>query len=547
MQSVVFVQLASQYIHSSLGGWAVASGIAPHVATVTVLDLHINQPIGELLQTIMQQKPDVLGFGAYIWNVEWVWKLASSVRALLPSCTIFVGGPEVLGQEKKYLQTNPCIDFIITGAGENSVANYLTGMPYSEIAGFCFRTDTGIQCNPPDCTQKYFPSPYCDKYIQTLQGRIAYIETTRGCPFSCSFCLSGEDKHMAILPYEDAISRIERLAQTATQTIKFVDRTFNAPRKHAHSIWRYLLENYERFQDKRFHFEIGADLLDESDFALLATVPDHYFQMEAGIQSFHAPTLLACRRKTDMEKLERNLKRLIALGTIPIHVDLIAGLPYEDLPTFLLGFDKAFSLHSDQLQLGFLKLLHGSALYHAPAEYGYKVASYPPYEILGNQWLSYDDILLLKSLENVLETISNHGRYPHTLAFLLEKTGLRPSQLMLQMASQWFSSRPSHANFIAGLLADLPPLFHVSSNEMRNVLLLDELIHTPQGALPKALHKEDERLKQLKRFALQKYPNAQVRVGIIYEQTEQYGVIVYTAQGRAHVQKLALSSIGKSI
>ena len=525
MQSNLIVQLASQYIHSSLGGWAAASLAIENEIPLNVLDLNINQPMEKLFAQIASYKPTCLGFSCYIWNIEWVLKLANGIHALFPNCFIFLGGPEVQGRQMELIK-EPFISAIITGEGEEAILALLSNVPLSEINGLHYKEKNEI-IHTPKRKQDTIPSPYCSAFFEQLQGRIAYIETTRGCPFSCTFCLSGKEKGLTILPLSIAIERIDQLACSGSQTIKFVDRTFNAHKTHSRGLWKYLIDNYEKYKDKRFHFEIAADLLQEEDFNLLQQVPNDYFQMEAGIQSFNEFTLSACKRKMNSEKLYNCLSRLIALKTIPIHIDLIAGLPYEDYNSFLVSFDKAYSLHADQLQLGFLKLLYDCALKDESDLHGYIASPYPPYEIMQNNVLSFDDLLKLKDMATIVDVLSNHGRFTNTLTSLFKQTGLCPSKLFLRLstvAMPLFAQRKSHSDFILGLLTILPKALQIDEIILRDALLLDELTHSKQGALPKALQKDDERLPLLKKQ--NKQDGALVRVGIMYQYQPNKAVVV---------------------
>ena len=522
MKKAVIVQLASQYIHSSLGGWAAAQEAINQGIPVNVLDFHINQPISQLVEKIVETKPDWLAFSCYIWNIEISLKLATSIKALFPKCIIVFGGPEMQKRERYLMENYPIIDVIVTGPGEIIVAQLLKETPYEQINGIHFRKNGEICANPPKLTKGSFPSPYSDEYFKALNGRISYIETTRGCPFSCAFCMSGARERMNILSIEESIERIEILSKSESRTIKFVDRTFNAPKSHSRAIWKYLIDQYSRFSDKRFHFEIGADLLDDEDFSILKKAPKNYFQVEAGIQSFHEETLEACNRKTDMTILTKNLKRLIALDNIPVHIDLIAGLPYEDFNTFLDSFDKAFELNSDMLQLGFLKLLHGCQLATQKERYGYVETTYPPYEVMENKFITFDELKILKGIEAIHETLCTHGRYKNALEYLLNTTKLPASQLFLAIEKscrEIFMARISHSDFIERIINEFPIRLNVPKMGLRDNLLLDELLHTSQGALPKALHVNDDRLQQFKRVAEEKYPKQKLRVGILYEKS----------------------------
>ena len=367
---VTFAGLSSQYIHVTLAPWCLrhAARKAGRPEEITLCEMNINEPAEQLMRQLMETRPDLLGFSVYIWNRSLTGELIRRIKAAFPALPILVGGPEVTWSPEETFREMPC-DFLLRGAGEESFPLLLSALqgeiPLEQVPGLCRRTFDGVYISPevapappPD------PGVYDDAYLAALKGRMAYVETSRGCPFSCAFCLSGQRDKVLFLPKEEALALLLRVGKSGVSIVKLIDRTFNCDRKRTAYLLSGLMEARKRGELGQvcYHLEVGADLFDGELLALLREAPAGLFQLEAGIQSFHGPTLEHCRRRTDMALLESNLCALLAPGNIHIHIDLIAGLPEEDLPTFIASFNKAYALGPHMLQLGFLKLLYGSAL-----------------------------------------------------------------------------------------------------------------------------------------------------------------------------------------
>lgn len=519
----LLVQLNSQYIHSALAPWALAAGMAQYgCAPAETLELNINQPFEDTLAAVLAPRAELVGFCCYIWNMGQSARLARAVKALRPEAVIVLGGPEVSPRAEQAMAEYAFADCLIEGAGEQALALLALGADRREIPGLWYRTEKGLQHQPPQPLPLPWADPYTEAYFETLNGRISYIETTRGCPFSCAFCLSGRREPVTALPLPETFRRLDKLRARGGETIKFVDRTFNADSARAQAIWRYLMDAEGSKPQHCYHFEIGADLLTDADIALLAQARNGLFQVEAGLQSFHADTLAACDRKTDLTRLTHNLRVLLAAGNIHVHVDLIAGLPYEDYECFTRSFDSAYALHAHMLQLGFLKLIPGCKLRREQEKYGYRFAPDPPYEVLCNDFITYEQLRELAATAQAVDNCQNSGHFKETLAVALTETGWRPYELMSEVGRALTAAgRLSFLNTAALLYRTLGE--HMNKEALRDALVLDVL--RLDDHLPACLRREDEALARWRREAKALYPDAKrLKTAILYHRGQLLAV-----------------------
>ena len=489
----------SQYIHSSLAPWCLAAGIrqwTPQLRPV-VCESTINRPVEELAEKIIALQPAVIGLSCYIWNMPQVEILLPLLKAALPHIPIVLGGPEVSWRAPQVLTRLQEVDFVISGEGEEPFARLCAALTArtdtADIPGVCSRTRPDAPAHLPDGT---WPSPYCQEYFAALDGRIAYLETSRGCPFSCAFCLSGRCGGVRFLPMERTKAELLALAGSGTRTIKLVDRTFNCDRRRADELWRFIAAEYGKGIPKsvRIHFEIGGDLLDEENLAVLAAMPKGSIQLEIGLQSFFEPTLEAIHRKTDTEKLCRNIRTLLAGGNIHVHIDLIAGLPLETPELFAKSFDTAYTLGAHQLQLGFLKLLHGAALREAAGKNGFVYTDVPPYEVTATHWYPAEAMIRLHRTEDALDRLYNSGRFTLTLAFLLETTGLTPFALFERTGEALCHLNPQQLSldeYTAAVHDFFRTLPGVDAAVLRDIMVCDRLASNRTGRLPTCLQIQD--------------------------------------------------------
>ena len=435
--NILLCSLNSKYIHSSLAVWYLYEYARKNChkdVSVNIFEGTINQPLEELSGQIAKSNADLIAFSCYIWNISIILSIITRLKILHPTTRILLGGPEVSFRPKELLKENPNVDYIIAGEGEYPFSVFLNTFVKDkgivEIPGLSFRDDYGkILFTPPAPALLEPPDPYSEEYLSSLRGRIAYLETSRGCPFSCAFCLSGvSGARVRFFNLDRAKQNLLLLARSGAQTIKLVDRTFNCDPRRAYDLFKFIINNANTVIPSGvcFHFEVAADLFDAQTLRLLATAPPGLIQLEAGIQTFNPRALAAVIRKTNISKLEENLQKILSTGNIHVHADLIAGLPYEDLPSFSRSFDRAYKLRPHMLQLGFLKLLHGSNLRAAAQKLALRFKHHPPYEVKSTPWLSKQDLLTLSEAEYALDKFYNSGRFSLTLTYLLDVSGIQP-------------------------------------------------------------------------------------------------------------------------
>lgn len=422
---VLLTAINSKYIHTGLGIRYVGEYAKENGHKVDLLEETINSPILAVLEKIMEHKADVFGFSVHIWNKPFVFKLISMLHKLRPEAKIVVGGPEVAFDAERIFTELPVIDYIIQGEGElvftallNSLENngavpqhiaYVKKGKVELNGGITVVEDLSI-----------LPFPYPDLVKINNEHKIVYYECTRGCPFNCAYCLSGISRQVRKRPLELVLRDLDRFIAAGVSLVKFVDRTYNLDEKYFLPMLQHLAA---ADTDATFHLEIKADILTDKVLDFLATVPKGRFQMEIGIQSTHQETLKAINRQDNWERLASNVRRLLSLGNMHIHVDLIAGLPYENLPTFAKSFNDVYGLEADMLQLGFLKVLPGTQMRKETEKHGLLYMDEPPYEILATKYMPYADMQFLKRLENVLDQTGNSGSFKHILKMLISKNG----------------------------------------------------------------------------------------------------------------------------
>ena len=423
-------------------------------AVIELAEFTINHRTEEILREIYLRKPDVLLFSCYIWNIVYVRELAENCRKIMPEVPIWLGGPEVSYDAEETLRENPAVDGILCGEGEETfrllaeccAAGQADTEHLAEIPGLVFREPQGsaerrpegraavlgeaqqtaqaaagrpIRVNPPALLPDLnsLPFPYAD--LTGFENRIIYYESSRGCPFSCSYCLSSIDKSVRFRDAEKVCRELQFFLNRRVPQVKFVDRTFNCRKSHAMAIWTYILEHDNGITN--FHFEIEAELLDAEELELLGRMRPGLVQLEIGVQSANPKTLEAVRRKTDLDKLGKIVGQIRSGRNIHQHLDLIAGLPFEDYESFGHSFDRVFAMKPEQLQLGFLKVLKGAPMQEDARKYGLQWRFQPPYEVLSTPWLPFSDILRLKMIEEMVEIYYNSLQFGKTLEQLIPR------------------------------------------------------------------------------------------------------------------------------
>ncbi len=426
----------AKYIHSnpavySLKAYALErlglDGWEQPEVSVEISEYTINQQMDSILSDIYRKKPDAVAFSCYIWNWRMIRELSAELAKVLPEVPIWLGGPEVSFETEQILEEIPAVSGIMVGEGEQTFTGLLEYYTKKEagtmdekgldgIDGIVYRKQgkvfrTGVR-KPTDISTL----PFLYKNMENFRNRIIYYESSRGCPFRCSYCLSSIDRSVRLRDMGTVREELQFFLDHKAAQVKFTDRTFNCNREHAQAVWRYILEHDNGITN--FHFEIAADLLNEEELTLLSEMRPGLVQLEIGVQSVNPDTLREINRYTDMERLREVVQRILAAQNVHVHLDLIAGLPYEDYSSFGHSFNEVYGMGAQQLQLGFLKVLKGSPMYEKAGDYGINYTSLPPYEVLYSEWISYEEICRLKKIEEMVELYYNSGQFAHTLPVL---------------------------------------------------------------------------------------------------------------------------------
>lgn len=458
---ILLTAINAKYIHSNLAVYSLQAYAAAHGHKIERAEYTINNQLEDILEKIYRQKPDVLLFSCYIWNIEYVKELVSEFHKLRPEVPIWVGGPEVSFETERFLRENPAVTGIMMGEGERTLTELCdyfeqceqdtqfttknreevqtelvrahaenekrTG-DLSEIKKKMLEKIDGISYRRSDGTVAIQPLrsllpmdelPFCYANLKDFEHRIIYYESSRGCPFSCSYCLSSVDKKLRFRSLPLVYKELQFFIDAKVPQVKFVDRTFNCQHEHAMGIWKYIKEHDNGITN--FHFEISADLLREDELELISDMRPGLIQLEIGVQSTNGDTIREIHRTMRLEEVYRAVNRVKAGKNIHQHLDLIAGLPFEDYQRFQQSFNDIYALHPQQLQLGFLKVLKGSYMYEHAQEYGLVYRSRPPYEVMSSKWVSYDEMLEIRLVEEMLELHYNSGQFLTYLAVLEQK------------------------------------------------------------------------------------------------------------------------------
>ena len=409
----------AKYIHSNLAVYDLKAYSSDYDEHVILREYTINQPKDEILKDIYSSGADVVCFSCYIWNISFVRELIRDLVKILPKTAFWAGGPEVSYDAEKFLTEMPEMTGVMVGEGEKTFHDllefYIDGKDsLEEISGIAYRTGDKIIHNGWRELMDLSAIPFVYEHLEKFENRIIYYESSRGCPFFCSYCLSSIDKK---LRFELVKKELQFFLDHRVPQVKFVDRTFNCKHEHAMTIWKYILEHDNGVTN--FHFEISADLLREEEMELMSQMRPGLIQLEIGVQSTNPETIRAIHRRMDLKKLEHCVNRVHSFRNIHQHLDLIAGLPYEDYDTFHQSFNDVYRMKPDQLQLGFLKVLKGSLMQKEAEGYGIVYKEKEPYEVLSTNWLTYGEVLKLKMVESMVEVYYNSGQFWHTLEYLV--------------------------------------------------------------------------------------------------------------------------------
>ncbi len=395
--TILLLGVNARYIHSSLPLYYLKQILQPLNYTVYLHETTINQPVDDTRNAIVTINPDVLCLSVYIWNATYIKKLLPMVHTALPNCIIILGGPEVSYTADEWLKHFPFITTIVQGAGERS-------FEYAAQKQFLLDTKT---VSLPNYHLNEIPFPYSESDINNVASRFIYYESSRGCPYACSYCISSrEDQSIQFRDLSKVYAELDIFLQHRVRMVKFVDRTFNCNPTHARSIFYYLLSHNNNHT--HFHFEIHPDLLFDEDFTLLQQVPKNYFQFEIGIQSIHPKTLSSINRKMNWEQAKENIAKLMELNTIHIHLDMICGLPYEDIEAIKESFNEIIELKPHYFQMGFLKILPGTKIASQKNEFGIEHDAEAPYTVIKNNWIPGHMMQALHCIERVVDRFYNH-------------------------------------------------------------------------------------------------------------------------------------------
>ena len=420
---ILLTAINAKYIHSNLAVYSLKAYSQDE--GVELAEYTINQRSEDILMDIYKRRPDVLCFSCYIWNLDVVEELVRELGKLMPDLVIWLGGPEVSYDARDVLCRLPMVRGVMKGEGEETFAELCkiyrcskhTDEELENLAGITFRRADGtIIENPWREVMDLSKVPFVYQRIEDFEHKIVYYESSRGCPFSCSYCLSSVDKRLRFRNLELVKQELQFFLDHEVPQVKFVDRTFNCKHDHAIAIWKYIAEHDNGITN--FHFEVAADLLNEEELKILEGMRPGLVQLEIGVQSTNPDTIRAIRRTMDFDKVSEVVARIQKKGNIHQHLDLIAGLPYEDIQSFAHSFDDVYALKPEQLQLGFLKVLKGSYMEEQQKAYGLEHKSRPPYEVLYTKWLSYEDVIRLKGIEEMVEVYYNSRQFTHTIEAL---------------------------------------------------------------------------------------------------------------------------------
>lgn len=559
----------AKYIHSNPAVYSLrAYAGKDHRKHIAIAEYTINHKTEDILSDIYNRSPDVIAFSCYIWNIDIVLRIVPELHKIMPGIKIWLGGPEVSFDAERLLTDYPMLTGVMLGEGEETFAGllayYLNRLErdsarrdkaaamradgqsgLNKVEGIIYRSEDGIIKTGERKLTDIDALPFLYEDLDEFENRIIYYESGRGCPYSCSYCLSSIDKRVRLRNIRTVKKELQFFLDSRVEQVKFIDRTFNCNHEHTMEIWRYIHENDNGVTN--FHFEIAADILREDELDLLSQMRPGLVQLEIGVQSANPVTLKEINRYTDMEKLKQAVSLIHQAKNIHMHLDLIAGLPYEDYESFGTSFDVVYGMRPHQLQLGFLKVLKGSPMYEKADSYGINYTSVPPYEVLYSKWLSYDNICRLKQIEEMVELYYNSSQFIHTLP-VLEKAFESPFAMYGQLAEYYkekgyFVNSPSRVYRYEALLAFACLKDAVHEELYKELLTYDIYLRENMKSRPdfakdlspykervKGFYMEEERLKEL----LPAYRDYQTRqiAKMTHMEVFTYCVWEDTAEGR---------------
>lgn len=419
---ILLVAINSKYIHSNLAVYSLKENAGEYRDSIVIKEFTINNTKESILQALCKEKPDMLFFSVYIWNVEYVCDISREFNKIFPHVPVFAGGPEVSYETEAFMNENPQFEGVLRGEGEETFRETLDafsdGSPLTvaSVRGLSFRSEGFIIHNLDREVCDMNTLKFAYNPDEDFSNRIIYYESSRGCPFNCSYCLSSVDKKVRFKDLDRVKEELLFFIKKKVPQVKFVDRTFNCDRERTLEIWKFIKENDNSITN--FHFEIAADLITEDELNVIKDMRPGLVQFEIGVQSVNEATISEIHRTMKLETVKDVVLKVQKNGNIHEHLDLIAGLPYEDFESFKHSFNEIYALKPDQLQLGFLKVLKGSFMYEHAKEYGIKYLDYAPYEVLSTKWISYEEIMQLKGVEEMVEVYYNSFQFSNAVKIL---------------------------------------------------------------------------------------------------------------------------------
>lgn len=508
---ILLAAVNAKYIHSNLAVHSLKAYAGQYTKGICTAEYTINQSADEILADLYMRRPDVVCFSCYLWNIVCVRQIAAELPKILPGVSVWFGGPEVSFNAPAVLAECPQIDGVMCGEGEETFSElaklWTQTKPdgwqdrYREIKGIVFRGRGGTaEATGPRPAVDLNRIPFVYRDMEDFRNRIVYYESSRGCPFSCSYCLSSIDKCLRFRDLSLVQKELQFFIDHEVPQVKFVDRTFNCRTSHAVEIWKYIKEHDRGVTN--FHFEIAADLLDEEELLLMRDMRPGLIQLEIGVQSANSRTIREIQRKMDLEKVRAAVGRVRERRNIHQHLDLIAGLPFENFESFSCSFNCVYAMKPDQLQLGFLKVLKGSLMQEKAEEYGLLYQERPPYEVLATKWMSYGELIRLKQIEEMVEVYYNSGQFCNTME-CLEKWFPSPFEMYAALAAFYEEKalfKVSHSrqaryeilsdfikNTLRRILAGQPEEAGCAEEELREWLTLDLYLRDNVKNRPKFL------------------------------------------------------------
>jgi len=437
MKNITLLGINSKFVHTNLAIRYIKR-IIENIENynLTLVESSINNQLPKIIREVVESKPEILLISTYIWNKEFVFKIIVELKKINPNLKIYLGGPEVSYNAREVMENYKEIEGILVGEGEEIVKNLLT-KDKEEVLGLYYRDSaSNIKFNgfqPPIENLDIIPFPYENWELTENKGKIFYYESTRGCPFKCSYCMSSIEKSVRSFSLPRVKKDLLTFLDAGVNLVKFVDRTFNLKKDHYMEVWKFLVENYR--PNATFHFEISADLFDDEVIEFLETVPKDLFQFEIGVQTINESTMKLIRRKNNLEKLSKNV--LAIKDNIHLHLDLIAGLPKENFETFKKSFNYVYNLKPEMIQLGFLKILKGTEISKQIEDFNYKYMGFPPYEVISNNNITYEELLKLKDVEEVLDFYYNSSDFTKSLDYIISNFYNSPFDFFLDIANYY--------------------------------------------------------------------------------------------------------------